>query len=147
MNQIAGTIPRILKDLPGVAAACPRGGIEILNGAAGPLRWCLELRFPHDEFMLKRSARRLILGIDSEADRSELHLRDGLSTVAMLRCSGEPQEVAGLDFRQDTLEGWGGHVMAFIDDHVPVFLDDIVHPFLSTRLCIMATSSLPFGLR
>jgi len=121
--------------------------VSVLDTAAGPLGGNAEPRLSHDQLMLKRSARRLALGIHPVADWPKLHLGDGLATIALLRSGGEANEIARRHFRQNALKGECRQVVAFIDEDVTVSSNEIVYSFLLTRLCIIATSRRPLGLR
>ena len=79
-------------------------GIDLLN--AGPL---LGARHPerglsHEQPVLERATSRLRLGVDREADRAELHLDDRMMTITPLRRGRQPDDVPGLDLRENALE-------------------------------------------
>src|SRR5437660_1380480 len=79
-------------------------GVDLLN--AGSLlgvrhtEGCL----PHEKLVLEGAPPRLRLGVDREADRAELHLRDWVMAIAAQWCRREPDDIASLDLRENALE-------------------------------------------
>ena len=97
--------------------------------------------------MVEGPARGVAFGIDSEADGTELHLRDRIVSVTPLQRCGEPDKVARLHLRQYALERYRWQVMTFIDDDVTVASDQVVNFVFAHEVLIMATSRQPLGLR
>ena len=64
-----------------------------------------------------------------EPDRATLHEDDRILAVAPDRRRGEPDHEAAFHPFQDSLEGDGGDVMAFIDDHLSVAVDQLLDVF------------------
>ncbi len=59
---------------------------------------------------------RLISRIYAEANRSQLHLDNRMMSVTALWSCGQSSNESRLDLSQDTLKGYCGQMMTFIDN-------------------------------
>jgi len=92
-----------------------------------------ESAIAHDESVIKRPVRGLASGVHPEANGAQLHLGDGLMSVAPLRCRGEPNDVARLHLGEYPLERDRWQMVALIDDDVPIVSDQIVDLILANQ--------------
>lgn len=93
--------------------------IDLLDARVALRRVQPEGGLADDEPMVERASGSLAPLSHGEANRSELHLENGIMAVATVRCGGEAADVAGLDLGEYALEGHGRHVTALVHDTCP----------------------------
>ncbi len=108
----------------------------LLRAGAGRPEGCLS----NDETMLERARACLRLRVDLEAHRAELHLGDGVVTIAALRCRRQSDDVASLHLAQDSLELHRRNMVTLVDDDQPVPRHDVSH-----RVAVHQALSVGFG--
>jgi len=83
--------------------ACERC-VERLDAGVGLRSTRRETRLADEQSMLERAFVRLRFGVDGVANRTQLHLRDGVMPIATLGRCGEADDVPSLHLRQHPLE-------------------------------------------
>ena len=80
-----------------------------------------------NESMIERALCQLATRIGFESNGADLHMDDGLVTVAALGCGRQADNISCLDLGKHPFKRDGRQVVAFVDDHLPILGDDVVH--------------------
>jgi len=105
------------------------GGIELLDRGNVLLARPLEAGLADDQPLCKGRCS-LASRVDGEANKFELHLRDGMLAVAALRSGRQSDEIAGLRLGQHPLERDCGQVVALVDYDLAVGAHGRIDPAL-----------------
>src|SRR5699024_5131480 len=92
-----------------------------------------EARFMGRQTVPEWPVRRMGSGVDRKPRRAELHLHNGMVSVAPAGCRGQPGHVTRLGFGDNKLKRDSRYMMTLVDNHLAVLGDHVIDSSLARQ--------------